>query len=186
MNLSQATPLHHPEELVELLRKPLSKSYFNMLAGLLQSRTELVSEVLTVIGSGKGKDPERASWLLSNLWDIDSEVLRPFQHELIRLLLSARSDSVRRNLLRIIDAYPLPDEQLGDLYDVCMAWMLSERFSIAVRCNAMQILYRICVIEPDLSDELVQRINDLLVFGSAGFQSRGQKIIRLLKNPPNS
>jgi hypothetical protein len=154
-----------------------------MLAGLLQTRTELIGEVLTIIGSGKGKDPARASWLLSNLWDIDAEILLPFQPELIELVLSTHSESVKRNLLRIIDAYPLPEDRLGELFDVCMAWMLSERSAIAVRCNAMQILYRICVVEPDLSDELIKRISDLLVFGSAGFRSRGQKIIRLLEKP---
>lgn len=174
------------EELIGLLRKPLSKQHFSLLASRLLARPELIGLVSDVIESGEPGDARRAAWLLSNAFDLDAGLLVPHQEKLIRLVLLAKEDSVRRSLLRVIDGAAVPRQYQGALFDACMQWMISERYAIAVRCNAMQILYRICLEEPELSAELIQQIQELISFGSAGFKSRGNKIISRLKKQQNS
>jgi len=168
-------------ELLVLLRQPLSKQHILMIASLVEKRPDLLQYVFEVIRSKNQKDAMRASWLLSHLWDRSPQLLRPFQHELTELLFQTDSDSVRRNILRILDGMPVNESDMGNLIDVCMQWMLSENHAIAVRCNAMQILFRICQVEPDLSGEVKACILALNDYGSAGFKSRANKIVKQLK-----
>ena len=168
-------------ELLVLLRQPLSKQHILMIASLVEKRPDLLQHVFEVIRSKNQKDAMRASWLLSHLWDRSPQLLRPFQHELTELLFQTDSDSVRRNILRILDGMPVNESDMGNLIDVCMQWMLSENHAIAVRCNAMQILFRICQVEPDLSGEVKACILALNDYGSAGFKSRTNKIVKQLK-----
>ncbi|MDP2235959.1 MAG: hypothetical protein Q8J88_05965 [Bacteroidales bacterium] len=168
-------------ELLVLLRQPLSKQHILMIASLVEKRPDLLQYVFEVIRSKNQKDAMRASWLLSHLWDRSPQLLRPFQHELTELLFQTDSDSVRRNILRILDGMPVNESDMGNLIDVCMQWMLSENHAIAVRCNAMQILFRICQVEPDLSGEVKACILALNDYGSAGFKSRTNKIVKQLK-----
>ncbi|MDO8899340.1 MAG: hypothetical protein Q7V19_16935 [Bacteroidales bacterium] len=168
-------------ELLVLLRQPLSKQHILMIASLVEKRPDLLQYVFEVIKSKNQKDAMRASWLLSHLWDRSPQLLRPFQHELTELLFQTNSDSVRRNILRILDGMPVNESDMGNLIDVCIQWMLSENHAIAVRCNAMQILFRICQVEPDLSGEVKACILALNDYGSAGFKSRANKIVKQLK-----
>jgi hypothetical protein len=167
-------------ELLVLLRQPLSKQHILLIASLVEKRPELLEYVFEIINKNHQKDAMRASWLLSHLWDRSPQLLRSFQHELTELLIQTDSDSVRRNILRILDGMPVNESKMGTLVDLCMKWMLSENHAIAVRCNAMQILFRICQVEPDLSGEVKACILALNDYGSAGFKSRANRIVRQL------
>lgn len=172
-------------ELLELLNKHPSKAHMKMICGLLMKDEQLFPLVFEIIRQGDVQSAMRAAWLLSNLYDLEAEALLPYQQQMIQAVLATESDSVRRSLLRIIESGRLShdqdDEQLGRLFDTCLRWMVSECHAIAVRCNAMQVLYRICLIEPDLAPEVILNIETLIAHGSAGFQSRGKKIIAALK-----
>lgn len=172
-------------ELLELLNKHPSKAHMKMICGLLMKNDQLFPLVFEIIRQGDAQSAMRAAWLLSNLYDLEAEALLPYQQQMIQAVLATESDSVRRSLLRVIESGNLSDqdddEQLGRLFDACLRWMVSESHAIAVRCNAMQVLYRICLIEPELAPEVILNIETLIAHGSAGFRSRGKKIIAALK-----
>ncbi len=172
-------------ELLVLLNKHPSKAHMKMICGLLMKDERLLPLIFEIINQGDAQSAMRAAWLLSNLYDLESEALLPYQQQMIQAVLATESDSVRRSLLRIIESGKLSDEdddeQLGKLFDACLRWMVSESHAIAVRCNAMQVLYRICLIEPELAPEVILNIETLLAHGSAGFKSRGSKIMAALR-----
>lgn len=172
-------------ELLELLNKHPSKAHMKMICGLLMKNDQLFPLVFEIIRQGNGQSAMRAAWLLSNVYDLEAEALLPYQQQMIQAVLKTESESVRRSLLRVIESGNLSDqdddEQLGRLFDACLRWMVSESHAIAVRCNAMQVLYRICLIEPELAPEVILNIETLIAHGSAGFRSRGKKIIAALK-----
>jgi predicted ABC-type transport system involved in lysophospholipase L1 biosynthesis ATPase subunit len=99
---------------------------------------------------------------------------------MIALLFSTGSDSVRRNLLKIVADFPIPEAAAAQLFDQCLQWMQDENRAIAVRCNAMQLLYCICQSEPDLASEVKTAILLVNNYGSAGFRSRAKKILKKL------
>lgn len=167
-------------EFLGLLNRPLSRSHIQMVVRLIGERQELIKLAVETIESGSERETVMASWLLSHLYDSHPGLLFTHQSRMIELALNTGSDSIRRNLLRIIEGIPLPEDQLSALFDRCLAWMISENYAIAVRANAMQVLYRICCIEPGLTDELRAHILALQAFGSAGFKSRAKNVLKKL------
>ncbi|PKP53942.1 MAG: hypothetical protein CVT92_01910 [Bacteroidetes bacterium HGW-Bacteroidetes-1] len=166
------------QELTNLLNMPLLKKHILVLVTLVEKKPDLLPLVFEILKSEKQHDVMVASWLLSHLWDSSPGLLKPWQFQIVQQVLVTKFDSVRRNLLRILDGLPILPDQMGILFDACLGWMISDNYAIAVRCNAMQILYRVCCIEPALIQEVRQHIEVLLEYGTAGFQSRGKKVLK--------
>lgn len=166
------------QELANLLNMPLSRKHVLVLVTLVEKKPELLPVVFEILKSENQHDVMVASWLLSHLWDSSPGLLIPWQIQIVQQLLATKSDSVRRNLLKILDGLPILPDQMGILFDACLGWMISENYAIAVRCNAMQILYSVCCVEPALIQEVRQHIEVLLEYGTAGFQSRGKKVLK--------
>jgi hypothetical protein len=62
---------------------------------------------------------------------------------------------------------------------------LNSGFSaIAVKAYAMEILYNLSLIYPELTNELTVSITSLMEDGSAGITARGRMILRKLAEKP--
>ncbi len=167
-----------PEDsILSLLQRPVSKSEATFVANMFIDHPDKIPELIDYIKFNDLKITMRASWILGTLWEIEPQLLRNHQYTLVQIVLSTESDSVRRNLLRIIETMPLPDEFLGSLFDICLKWTKSEQFAIAVRAFSMQVLYRICCLEPDLTSEVMEQINLITEFGSPGLKHRSKKLL---------
>lgn len=171
--------------LQSLLRKPLSRRHIMSVANMVAHYPEMMSQAIILVQSDDEQEAMRASWMLSHLYDKKPQLLAEWQPQLVDIGLKTPSDSVRRNLLRIIEGLSLDDQQSGFLFDACLRWMISENYSIAVRANAMQLLYRICCREPELVSEVEQHIRAVLPFGSAGFRSRANIVLNNLTKIQN-
>lgn len=171
--------IHQTEktEFHNLLMMPLSRNHILSLVSLVKQRPELIEWVIDLLKNGQKAEAMKASWLLTHLWDADQSFFIEIQNQIIEAVLSTSDDSVRRNLLRMIDGFSLSEDQQGMLFEPCLEWMVSEKYAVAVRANAMQILYRIALREPDLIPELEQQISSLMDYSSAGIRSRGKKIL---------
>jgi hypothetical protein len=160
-----------------LLQRPVSKNEAVFVANIFVSEPGKLGELISYISSENTKWAMRATYILGNVWELEPQLLVAYQSELIKLVLETRQESVRRGLLRIIESTPIPEEYLGTMFNICLAWMKSEHHEIAVRCNAMQVLYRICCVETDLSAELREQIRLMVDYGSPGIKSRAKKIL---------
>lgn len=168
--------------LQSLLNQPLSRSHILMVSDLVAQRPQLLNHALALVQSTKKHEAMTASWLLSHLYDRHPMMLYKLEPQLVEMVLSTTSDSVRRNLLRIIAGYPIADAKAGILFDACLQWMVSEKYAIAVRANAMMVLFRICCWVPELIPEVKQNILSVLPYGSAGFRSRANMVLKRLEN----
>ncbi len=81
-------------------------------------------------------------------------------------------------MLQFID---IPEELLGLTAELCFNFLNSGQESIAVKANAMTVLFNIVKKYPDLKEELKITIEEQLPFGSTGFKNRGSKILKALK-----
>ena len=72
----------------------------------------------------------------------------------------------------------------GILIDLCFSYLVSERYPVAVKVHAMEIIYRHCLIYPELKKELIAIIRDQTDNNSVGFSSRGRRIIKQLQDMP--
>lgn len=166
--------------LLEALRQPLSKAHMQALSKIVLARTALIGDLFQIIETQSLHDAMLASWLLCHLHEADDKLLETKTEIMIALLFSTGSDSVRRNLLKIVADFPVPEAMAAQLFDLCLQWMMDENRAIAVRCNAMQILYCICKAEPELAAEVKTSIILVNNYGSAGFRSRAKKILKKL------
>ncbi|GAB1419221.1 hypothetical protein MASR2M12_19860 [Bacteroidales bacterium] len=169
-----------------LLNRPFSLNYILMLKDVVVQRPELIGLAVEFAGEGSTREARTAAWLLSHLSDHEPELLKEDQNRIIEVVLSTPSDSIRRDLLRIIVRLPLPDAYLGLLYGSALKWAVNEKHAIAVRANAMQLLYQICEAENGLAAEVEQHLAAILEYGSSGLMVRGKKIISMLQKLPKT
>lgn len=126
-----------------------------------------------------GKDPllkQRASWPLGYL---DKRLLAPYYSSLVQHLYADElHDAVYRNTLKIFEGMKvIPEEVEEALTDICFTLLDTSHTPIAVKVFSMTILEKITKKYPELSGELEMLIRNQLPYSSAGFQSRGKKIL---------
>ena len=89
-------------------------------------------------------------------------------------------DSVKRNVIRILQFIPIPDTLLGEVASVCFNYLASPNEPIAVRVFSMTVLANIAQKEPGLKNELRLTIERQLEHGSMAFCSRARRVMKML------
>lgn len=123
---------------------------------------------------------QRAAWVVSHCADKYPELIEPYIESMILNLKNDVPVAVRRNTLRVLQEKEMPESIIGDAADICFKIMESAREPIAVKVFAMTLLANICQKVPELKNELKILIENQLPYGSAGFKSRANKILKKL------
>lgn len=129
----------------------------------------------------------RSSWILTKACDRFPEIIYPFLPQIIESLSKIDNESSLRSFLRIIslsDMKKIDSWQHGLLTDFCFNILNSGFSAIAVKAYAMEILYKLTVMYPELANELATSIRILMEEGSAGITSRGRAILKKLADMP--
>ncbi|WP_163709967.1 hypothetical protein [Mangrovibacterium lignilyticum] len=123
----------------------------------------------------------RAAWILDHVNDRNSLLVGIYLPRIIEAALQSKNASKLRHYLKIISTHPIPTESAGFLFDRATAIFTDAECPIAVRVHAMQVLYEISQMEPDLKSELIQLIEHEMEFHpSAGIKSRGKRLLKRL------
>lgn len=163
-----------------LLSGPLTRRASERLAIIALEQTQSIEYLFSIVRRGDQINASRASWVLGHLWDFNPTSLAPFMDEIVDIIITTANQSVRRNFLRIVADSEPETTVLMNLFEHCIQWMISEQHAVAVRCNAMQILYLACKNEPGFSQEVKTYIEACVEYGSAGFRSRAKAIAKQL------
>jgi len=124
----------------------------------------------------------RAAYLVDKINDSYPELLKPFLNKMIEQVKIEKSVGKRRHFLKLISVNSLPQDQQGFIFDFCLKTFKSAKEPVAVRVHAMQILYNISEVEPDLKPELLDIIeHEMKYHSSAGIVSRGKKLANKLR-----
>jgi 8-oxo-dGTP diphosphatase len=125
----------------------------------------------------------RSSWILTKACDKVPGLIIPYLHDLVLRIDDIDNESVQRSFLRILSLSDLnlaSESDHGILAEHCFSALRSGFSAIAIKAYAMEILYKLAVKYPDLTNELAATINMLRGEGSAGIVSRGNAILRKL------
>ncbi|MEQ9425713.1 MAG: hypothetical protein RJQ09_14915 [Cyclobacteriaceae bacterium] len=123
---------------------------------------------------------QRAAWILSHCCDEHPELIKPHLTRIVKNLDNNPNIAVKRNTVRILQFIQLPESLMGPLADHCFNYLRSPKETIAVKVFSMTILSNICRYFPELSNELIPIIEEQMPYGSAGFKSRGKKVLKEL------
>ncbi len=169
--------------LINEIGKFRSKAEKDKLVKHIGTDAQRFAVLVNVLVQGPSRVTERAAWLLSYCVENHPTLVKTHLKTLVPLLSKPdASDAVKRNLLRMMQFISLPKAQQGKVIDCCFTFLSNPKERIAVRVFAMTVLGRLANEIPELANELIPLIEDQMPYGSAGFNSRGRKILTEFKS----
>lgn len=167
----------------EILREH-SKANVNKITAYIGTDEERFAELMQIFLKGDSTTIQRSSWIVSECAEEYPFFIAPYFKDLIdKLHESNIHPSARRNIVRIWQFVEIPEEFMGEVYDICFRYMTGNE-AIAVVVFSMTVCLNITKHLPELKTELRVTIEDLLLKhqnGSAGINSRGKKVLAELK-----
>lgn len=148
---------------------------------------DIFNKLLQYSYSDEKKLAFRASWILSKVCDRHPEMIYPYISTMTEALGKIDNESVERSFLRILaftDIERLSQKHHGLLAEHCFASLSSASSAIAIKAYAMEVLYKLSILYPDLGNELATSIRLLMEDGSAGIKARGIMILKRISEIP--
>lgn len=163
------------------LQKQSTRRDAEKIARYVSVSRQRMAELMDIFFNGPYRMNQKASWPMNIVADRHPEMLRPYLKEMIDNLENDLHDTVRRNTVRVLQFIDIPGELLGKAADKCFQYLGSNDEPVGVKVFSMTVLFNICLREPGLANELKLLIEDQIDTGSAGFKSRGRKILTKLE-----
>lgn len=126
---------------------------------------------------------QRSAWVLTHVCVEHPTLILPYQKEMIQALQQPIHPAVQRNILKILADKPLvlDEETEGHLVNICFDLIPQPHLPAAIRVHAMQYIANLTTRYPELAIELKTVIEDGMEHGTAGFRSRGAKILNKIR-----
>jgi hypothetical protein len=169
--------------LLKSLLKEHSKAMTHQIVDYVGSSPERFGELVNLFLEGPYRVTQRAAWPLSYCVRNHPELIRPHLKKVLdHLKKPGIHNAVKRNTVRLLQEIKIPKNLQGKVADVCFDYLSNPKEPIAVRVFSMTVLANIAKENPALKNEIIPIIEDQLPFGSAGFRSRGMKVLKRLGN----
>ncbi len=165
----------------EILREH-SKRQSVRIAKWVGNDRKRFKELLDLFLKGEYRTTQRAAWIVKHCADEHPNLVFPYLNDMVdRMLEPGAHDAVPRNVMRILQDFEIPRRMAGKIATVSFEMLASAKEPIAVKVFAMTVLANIAKREPDLKREISLLIEQQMPTGSAGFRSRGRKILKRLE-----
>jgi hypothetical protein len=139
-------------------------------------------ELITIFLQGPYRITQRAAWPLSYCVEQHPTLITPHLGNVLNQLMKPDIHvAVKRNTIRLLQYISIPRHLQGKVADICFTYLSDPKEPIAVRVFSMTVLCHLTKENPELKNELIPLIEDQLPYGSAGFRSRGVKVLRELR-----
>jgi hypothetical protein len=168
--------------LIKLILKEHSKASTDKIVDYIGDNPARFKELVTIFLRGPYRITQRAAWPLSYCVRNHPDLIKPhLKRVLDHLKKPGIHDSVKRNTVRLLQDIKISKSLQGKVVDICFQYLSNPKEAIAVRVFSMTVLANIAQENPELKNEIIPIIEDQLPFGSAGFRSRGMKVLKKLK-----
>ena len=164
------------------IRREHSKYQCRRIARWVGSDKKRFKELMALFLRGEYRTTQRAAWIVMHCAESDKGLAPPYFNRMIdRMLQPGVHDAVKRNVLRILQDVEIPTRMAGKVATICFDLLGSVKEPIAVKVFAMTVLANIAQREPDLKREITILVEQQMPTGSAGFRSRGKKVLKRLE-----
>lgn len=147
---------------------------------IVAEHPEKVKDLVKLTLTNKGSVSLRAAWTLTHCHEEMPHLLEPYVVELLSACPDFTQTGARRSILKIMSTVTIPDDYKVFLFDHCLQWLISKKEPIAVKAYAMDILTNIAIEEPDLKNEVIPAILDVMPNGSKGIRAKGKIMLKKL------
>lgn len=168
MNLREELLKNHTKKLIEKIVRYVGndKKRFAELMNLFLGNTEVISQ--------------RAAWAVSYCAEAHPELVTPYLERMLDNLNQPVHDAVKRNTMRTFQDIDIPKKLQGKTADICFRFLCNKDETIGTKVFSMTVLHNLSKEHSDLKNELSIAIEEQMPFASAGFKSRGNKILKAL------
>jgi len=109
-------------------------------------------------------------------------LIQPYLVRMVKHLHSKPIDGVKRNTLRTFQFNTIPEEIEGELFDLCLDYLISISEPVAIKAFSMTVVRKICERYPELTQETIPIFERLAEeTDSAGLKNRGGKELMKLR-----
>lgn len=165
---------------VELMREH-SKSHATKIANYVLKNNQF-DDLMDIFFNSNYRLNQRSAYVMNICYEKQHKIIQPYIKKLVENLhQSGLHDAVKRNTVRILQFIQLPDNLIGEVADICFKYLISKDEPIAVKAFSMRVLANICKTYPELKNELIPIIEDMIPHGSPGIKNRGKKILKELQ-----
>ena len=165
----------------EALLREHSKKQTNKLAVYIGKNKSKFADLMKCMLHKDTLLHQRAGWVFSVCTTRFPELVSPWFRKIIDALEEPYHDAVKRNITRTLQTVEIPLALQGKLTHNLFELLQSTDQPVAVKCFSMTVLLQLTRQHPDLKNELITIITMQLPFASAGFKSRGCKVLHELK-----
>jgi len=171
-----------PEQLIQHLSDS-GRKLADLTANMVYDDPELLKNLIKLMWLDKDPWSNRASRVVSICCCNFPEMVQPYAAGIVTKLGRVRSEGVIRNMLKIFAEVPvkLSEKSQSVLMNLCFDYLFGNP-PVAIKVYSMEVLYSISRNYPDLLRELYEVIDSQLSEGSAGFKSRGNKILKRIRD----
>ncbi len=168
--------------LIKELQKDFNKNTRDRIVQYIGNNPERFEELVAAFLGSSYRITQRAAWPMSHCVKKHPELIKPHLKKIILNLKKPQlHDAVKRNTVRLLQFINVPKSLQGHLVDICFGYLQDVNEPIAIRVFSMTVLGNLAIAYPDLKKELIALIEDQMAYASAGFTSRGRKVIKDLK-----
>ncbi|MDR2928296.1 MAG: hypothetical protein LBV41_08895 [Cytophagaceae bacterium] len=163
------------------VRNLQSTGMIDRIAAALLKSPALIGEITLYLRMPEQTVAWRTAWIIDKIAEKNTTLITPFHAVFVDALKVTPHNGVRRHLLKILGNSPTQACEDGELIDKCFEWIVHPKIPVAVKANAMELIYRLCCIYPELATELTLVIEDGFLTGTAGYRCKGKNILKLLQ-----
>lgn len=169
-------------DLEKVILKEHSKKQKDLVVKYVNNSPARFAKLITLFLKGPYRVTQRASWPVSYCIEKNPDLIKPHFNALLKKLAQPGiHDAVKRNIIRTLQFVRIPKAFQGRTVNICMTYFQDGKEPVAIRVFAMTVLTNIAEENPELKNEIIPLIEDMMPHGSAGFISRGSKILKKLK-----
>ncbi len=158
---NQAVSNDHPNHFLKEKLEKIGVREIGVWREIVLNDDALFDEVYHLIYCDNARLAWHAAWVIDHVSEIVPYRLLPYISEIIDMLPQLTSSSLKRHFTRMLLSQKIPENRMGNLVDVLYN-LLSPSEAIAVRANALQLLYNLALIEPELKSELISVTESIL------------------------
>jgi hypothetical protein len=162
------------------LAKEHSRANTDAIAKAIGNSPKEFKKIIDLIYTAKAPIPQRASWLLTVISREHPELITPYISQFINSIADFNIDGIKRNMLSALSTQKMPKRSQGKIVTICFDFILSPSETVAVKTLSLDILSKFIDDYPDLKNELKAAIEDQLPKTTIAFQSKGNKILKML------
>ena len=159
-----------------------SKKIIELVADAIIHHPQEINKLFDILYINDPQKSMRAAWAISFISEKSPLIIKPYINTIISEIESCKNDSIRRGLLRSLTFQELDEnmESIGILADNCFSYLSDNNASIAIKVYSIDILYKICLLFPELKNELSSILNELLIEDTPAIKSKSKKTLHKL------